>query len=68
MTRTHFIVIVLATLVQPAPPRPAPCTAPEHRQFDFWIGEWPVKTPDGKVAGANPQQNLNAGNSRKSIF
>jgi hypothetical protein len=32
---------------------PKPCTAAEHRQFDFWLGEWDVHTPDGKRAGAN---------------
>jgi len=26
---------------------------PEARQFDFWIGEWEVKEPDGKPAGTN---------------
>ncbi|WP_418318984.1 hypothetical protein [Piscinibacter sakaiensis] len=31
----------------------AGCAGPEHRQFDFWIGEWEVRTPDGKVAGIN---------------
>jgi hypothetical protein len=30
-----------------------PCIAPEYRQFDFWIGEWQVRTPDGKIAGIN---------------
>lgn len=31
---------------------PAPYTPPpEARQFDFWIGEWEVKTPNGNVAG-----------------
>ena len=25
-------------LPSPAPAGPAPCTAPEYRQFDFWIG------------------------------
>ena len=25
-----------------APPAPAPCSAPEHRQFDFWVGRWDV--------------------------
>ena len=30
-----------------------PCSAPEHRQFDFWIGEWQVTTPDGATAGSN---------------
>ena len=35
-----------------APP-PKPCSAPEHRQFDFWIGNWNVTTPDGKPAGSS---------------
>lgn len=27
----------------PAPPPPQPvCDAPEHRQFDFWVGRWNV--------------------------
>lgn len=34
---------------QPQPP-PA-CTAAEHRQFDFWLGEWDVTNPAGQVAG-----------------
>ena len=29
------------------------CQAPEYRQFDFWVGEWTVTKPDGKVAGTN---------------
>src|ERR1044072_7441350 len=29
------------------------CDASEHRQFDFWLGEWNVRTPDGKLAGVN---------------
>ena len=32
---------------------PAPCTAPPYRQFDFWIGEWKVRTADGKAAGSS---------------
>lgn len=31
----------------PAPP-PTPCTTAEHRQFDFWLGDWVVHGgPDG---------------------
>jgi hypothetical protein len=31
-----------------------PCEQDEKfRQFDFWVGEWDVHTPDGKVAGRN---------------
>ncbi len=25
----------------------------ERRQFDFWLGEWDVRTPDGALAGHN---------------
>jgi hypothetical protein len=31
---------------------PEPCASPEHRQFDFWLGEWEVREAD-RVAGAN---------------
>ena len=34
-----------------------PCKAnPEFRQFDFWIGEWDVKTPQGQPAGSSSVQ------------
>ena len=29
------------------------CGAPEHHQFDFWIGEWEVRSPGGKLLGHN---------------
>jgi hypothetical protein len=32
---------------------PAPCASPEHRQFDFWLGDWDVHEPDGRPAGRN---------------
>jgi hypothetical protein len=35
------------------PPKPKPCTAQEHRQFDFWIGDWQVRDPAGKPVGEN---------------
>lgn len=42
-------LLVPAALAQPAPS----CTAQEHRQFDFWLGEWDVKLASGKEAGRN---------------
>ncbi|MCB2113339.1 MAG: hypothetical protein KDD85_07295 [Parvularculaceae bacterium] len=33
--------------------KPAPCSDPVFRQFDFWVGEWDVFLPDGKRAGSN---------------
>jgi outer membrane protein assembly factor BamB len=31
----------------------AACATPEHRQFDFWVGDWQVYRPDGSFAGRN---------------
>lgn len=33
--------------------RPAPCTAPEYHQFDFWIGDWDVVDSAGVLQGTN---------------
>ena len=34
-----------------------PCRfEPEYRRFDFWVGDWEVTTPDGRVAGSNSIQ------------
>src|SRR5439155_9587994 len=48
-------VPILLALLCPARAADAPraCDAPQHRQFDFWIGDWDVRTPDGRRAGTN---------------
>ncbi len=61
-------IVAMASLLQqqPAPPAippqspaaasapvAAPCEASPYHQFDFWVGEWDVKTPDGHPAGTN---------------
>jgi hypothetical protein len=43
----------VAAAQAPKAPSPPPCTSPEHRQFDFWVGDWSVNRPDGKLAGTN---------------
>lgn len=40
-------------LAQEAPPPAPDCKGDGHRQFDFWLGEFEVRTPDGKLAGHN---------------
>lgn len=40
------------TLAQSANPPTPRCDAPEHRQFDFWVGQW-VVTAGGQPAGRN---------------
>ena len=49
--KSRWIVSLLSTLL--AGPAAAACEAPEHRQFDFWLGHWNVHTPDGQLAGVN---------------
>lgn len=66
--RAASSVMVLAVIVctvsarataQSTPP-PA-CERPEHRDFDFWLGEWDVTLPNGNKAGTNRIQSINAG-------
>lgn len=48
------LLLILALLITASDAAtPAPCSSPEHRQFDFWIGDWQVFRPDGKLAGRN---------------
>ncbi len=51
--QTPSVPAAPAAAALPAAPRPVPCVAAENRQFDFWIGDWDVTTPDGKPAGTN---------------
>ena len=46
---------LLLSFPQAPPPTPAPqpCSAPEYRQFDFWLGDWNVYDPKGQLAGTN---------------
>lgn len=39
-----------------------PCEfSAEYRQFDFWVGDWDVKTTKGQTAGTNTVQRLEDG-------
>ncbi len=42
-------------------PDDAPCADAEHRQFDFWIGEWEVFDPDGVKQGTNRIESILGG-------
>lgn len=42
-----------ATAAAQSPAPPPACETPEHRQFDFWIGEWEVVDTAGNVLGTN---------------
>ncbi|MDX1381572.1 MAG: hypothetical protein R3233_10645 [Xanthomonadales bacterium] len=42
------------------PPSPASCSAPEYRQFDFWVGDWNV-TSGELAAGTNSIRRVHGG-------
>jgi hypothetical protein len=66
-----MLAIILAALAladpsaaQPpaVPPTPPACTAPEHHQFDFWIGRWDVTdAKTGEPAGHSLVESLYGG-------
>jgi hypothetical protein len=47
-----IVCLGLAAAIGQASPPPS-CSSPEHRQFDFWIGDWRVHKPDGGFVGIN---------------
>lgn len=49
-----------ATAQETSPDLSAPCSAPEYRQFDFWIGEWDVSSA-AQPAGTNSIQPIHNG-------
>jgi hypothetical protein len=64
MLSIRLLVLPIA-LALPIPASAAegqrPCGTPAHRQFDFWIGEWDVRTPDGAFAGTNRITSIQGG-------
>jgi len=63
--RLIFAGVVSSAVLGPAaaigqePASPAPCAADAaYRQFDFWVGEWDVFTPEGERAGTNRIEKL----------
>ena len=60
---THIATAIACMLAGPCTSgaqaaAPAPCAGPEAMQFDFWIGDWDVSSPDGKPAGTNRIERL----------
>ncbi|MEP6591325.1 MAG: hypothetical protein ABJC19_09095 [Gemmatimonadota bacterium] len=48
MRMTLLLLLAAPTTLVAQQPPPA-CTAPIHRQLDFWIGEWVIADAAGKV-------------------
>ncbi len=58
MRRSIFVgmSLVFATLATSAgaqAPQSKPCTGPEYRSLDFWVGEWIAEDEQGRALGTN---------------
>jgi hypothetical protein len=51
--RNALAILALTVLSATSALAASPCDSPEHRAFDFWLGEWQVHTAAGKLAGVN---------------
>jgi hypothetical protein len=62
LPRPLAIVLFVALLAPlPAESQVPACTSDAHRAFDFWLGSWEVRRPDGTVAGHNTIRRLMGG-------
>ena len=53
MLSITLLFLVLSSAKRPKPLYSCGCCTPEHREFDFWIGEWEVYGPQNKLAGTS---------------
>lgn len=50
---TIAVVLITFTAIQAQDSAACPCCTEKHRQFDFWLGNWEVFGPKGKLLGTN---------------
>ena len=55
------ILLCFAGFVSSALAQTPPVAAPVNHDFDFWLGEWNVTTPDGKPAGTSRIESVSNG-------
>ncbi len=56
-----IMLLVALSAPLPAESQVPACTSDAHRAFDFWVGSWEVRRPDGTVAGHNTIRRLMGG-------
>lgn len=53
-----FLIAMIHSSLVPGQEEKKPCATEEHNQFDFWVGDWEVFSPDGKLVGRNSIQKI----------
>lgn len=59
--RSMVVSVLAASLSATALAAGNPCESAAHRAFDFWLGNWEVTKPDGKLAGQNKIERKHGG-------
>jgi hypothetical protein len=72
--RRHMLTALLSSIIALVPgwagraraetapvAKPPPCATAAHQQFDFWLGQWEVRDPAGKVVGHNRIETAHGG-------
>jgi hypothetical protein len=49
----QILLLLTSTAIFAEETPPVPCSADEHRQFDFWLGHWTSYSKEGKKQGTN---------------
>ena len=70
------ILFVAAPVIAQDTPAPPPCSAPECRQFDFWVGEWDLTWDGGSgtnriesiLGGCVIQENFSGNMANDTVF
>jgi hypothetical protein len=58
----------VAALASPGSASAAVCQTAGHRSFDFWIGHWEVRAPDGRLAGRNRIDAVQGGCALREVY
>lgn len=53
LIRMTFLILTLGIPLMGLAEAQEPCSKPEHRQFDFWLGHWTAYSEEGDKQGKN---------------
>ncbi len=53
LMKLAFYLLFLITSISFSQDNNCSCCTEKHSQFDFWLGDWQVTNPSGKIVGSN---------------
>ncbi len=59
--RIQLLAVMMFLAIPGIAQQQPPCSSPEYRQFDFWVGEWDVVNPKGDTVGRSRIERIEGG-------